>query len=397
MEKRLPEKLPKNIKAMGVVSFLNDLSSDMIFPFIPLFLTSVLHASLSFVGLVEGVADATASVLKIFSGRLSDTTRQRKPFVVLGYSLSALAKPLLSVATAPWHVLAVRFLDRVGKGTRDAPRDALISFSVRHASYGKAFGFHKAMDTMGAALGPLVAMILLPLLNNNLRSLFLLSCVASFFAVLVIVLFVKEKHPSAPLQSGEGDPVRVRSLGAPFFAFLCVALLFSLGKPSEAFLILRAKDVGIPLLLIPLLYFISNITFAMLAMPFGILGDRVGKRRVFLYGLLLLSLIYAGFSLTQDPQFMWMLFALFGVYSALSEGIGRAIVADLVAPAARGTAFGVFNGLTGIALLPGSLLFGFLAQRFGNTTAFLSSSGIILASALFFMILRSRMKTKQLS
>ncbi len=410
--------LSPNVIWMGVVSFLNDLSSDMIFPFIPIFLTSVLGASLTFVGLVEGIADATASILKIVSGRISDRWQRRKPFVVFGYSLSALAKPILAAAMAPWHVLGIRFLDRVGKGMRDAPRDALISFSTDRAAYGRAFGFHRGMDTLGAALGPLIAFTVLPFLGGNYRSLFLLSFVASFLAVLILVAFVRETAmngsqspgmPSAPVgrpidtdglrpivtdirrecatNPSTGSRTRWTMLGAPFFLFLAVATVASLGKASEAFLILKASDVGVAIILLPILYFVFNITSAVLATPFGIVADRVGKRNTFVAGLILFAAVYLGFAFFATPQTIWFLFIAYGVYAALTEGVGRAIVAGLVPAEARATAFGIYSAATGLALLPASLVFGFVSQRFGSAWAFSYGAALVLAAAVGFLFM----------
>lgn len=372
---------------MGFVSFLNDLSSDMIFPFIPIFLTSVLGASLTFVGLVEGLADATASILKIASGWISDKTQTRKPFTVVGYSLSALTKPILSLAAAPWHVLAVRFIDRVGKGTRDAPRDALISFSIERKFYGRAFGFHRAMDNLGAAIGPLLAFIILPLIAHNLRTLFLLSFVASFFAVLILVIFVKEVKPDH-IFTTELKLAGLRKLGVPFFIFLGIATLFSLGKASDAFLILEARQVGVALSLIPILYFTSNITFSILSTPLGMLGDRFGKRWVFTFGLAVLALTYAGFALFRSASAMWPLFIAYGLYGALTEGVAKAIVADLVKAEVRGTAYGFFNAFTGAALLPGSVIFGYLFQHLGASFAFSYGAALAILAAVIFTLIR---------
>ncbi len=426
--------LAPNVIWLGVVSLLNDLSSDMIFPFIPIFLTSVLGASLTFVGLVEGIADATASILKIWSGWLSDRWGRRKSFAVFGYALSAVAKPVLAAATLPWHVLGVRFMDRVGKGARDAPRDALISFSAERSTLGRAFGFHRAMDTLGAALGPLAAFAILPFIDENYRTLFLLSFVASFFAVLILAFFVREvrsdgspapgeeqpgvaaPEAAAPRQvvadilpriSPEEPPVnqgnkeamqhggttagrsgRLALLGAPFFIFLGVATLASLGKASEAFLILQAREVGVALRFLPLLYFSSSITFALLATPLGVVADRVGKRNTFTVGLAVFALAYAGFAFTTSPRFFWALFAVYGLYAALTEGVGRAIVAGFVPPAARATAFGIYNAATGFALLPASIIFGYLAQHFGSRVAFSYGAGLAIIAALLFIVMR---------
>lgn len=399
---------PQNVVWMGVVSFLNDLSSDMIFPFIPIFLTSVLGASLTFVGLIEGIADATASILKVASGWLSDRWQKRKSLTVLGYSLSAISKPFLAAATMPWHALGVRFLDRVGKGTREAPRDALISFSVDRAELGRAFGFHRAMDTLGAALGPLIAFAVLPFINQNYRVLFLLSFVASVGAVLIIIFFVREVaangqevtpsnfQNTATIQDDPGNAARTRStaknifvnLGAPFFLFLIVATIASLGKASEAFLILRARELGIAIVLIPILYFAYNIVSASLATPFGMLADRIGKRNMFVIGLFLFAGTYVGFAFATRWAMVWIFFIMYGMYVALTDGVGRAVVAGLVGPNVRATAFGIYNACTGIALLPASVFFGYISQHFGSKTAFLYGAGIAIIAGLLFLFLR---------
>ncbi len=408
MQQRKVFGLSPNVVWMGVVSFLNDLSSDMIFPFIPIFLTSVLGASYAFVGLVEGIADATSSILKIASGWLSDKLAKRKRLVVIGYSLSALAKPFLAAAAVPWHVLGVRFMDRVGKGMRDAPRDALISFSTERAILGRAFGFHRAMDTLGAALGPLVAFAVLPFINQNYRTLFLLSFIASFFAVLILIFFVRELRPGVGETAGAAAPkerplvvdVRViesrrhgtpnkpsglKLLGWPFFLFLGVATLASLGKASEAFLILKASEVGVALALLPILYFVFNVTFALLSAPLGMVADRVGKRNTFMAGLLVFSAVYFGLAFGATSSTIWFLFAFYGLYAALTEGVGRAIVAGLVRPEVRATAFGIYNASTGLALLPSSVIFGYLSQRFGSPIAFSYGAGLALAAVVVFL------------
>src|SRR3989344_2236839 len=335
--------LSRNVISMGAVSFLNDLSSDMIFPFIPIFLTSVLGASTAFVGLVEGIADATASILKVVAGRLSDKWGVRKPFTVFGYSLSAIMKPLLAFTTAPWQVLFARFMDRVGKGFRDAPRDALISLSCEKKYLGRAFGFHRGADTFGAALGPLLAFFLLPFIDNNLRTLFLLSFIASFFAVLILQLFVRE-----------------------------------------------VKNGGVALALLPIIYFVYNITFALFSTPAGILSDKIGRRNTFMVGMLIFSMTYFLFARLHSVSAIWILFAVYGFYSAFTEGIGRAIVADLVEEKLRATAFGIYNAFNGIALLPASLIFGFLWDKFGVATAFNWGAGLALAAFFVFLFLRFR-------
>lgn len=390
--------LSRNVVFLGAVSFLNDLASDMVFPFIPIFLTSVLGAGVVFVGLVEGVADATASILKIVSGRVSDKLRVRKPIIVFGYSLSALAKPILALAAAPWHVLVVRFLDRVGKGARDAPRDALLSVSIPRQNVGRAFGFHRGADTLGATLGPLLAFILLPWLDNNLRSLFLLSFVASFFAVLVLQFFVREVRREETPPSEEITPrfesFRLRSLGLPFLMFLVAATIFALAQASEAFLLLRARDFGLALALLPIIYFVSNLTLTVFSTPVGILSDKIGHRNTFMIGMLIFSGTYFFFARASSLAAVWILFALFGLYKAFTEGVGRAVVADLVQEKLRATAYGFYNAFVGLAALPASLVFGFLWARFGPAIPFYYGAALALIALTLFLFLRIKYPQK---
>ena len=382
--------LSKNVISMGTVSFLNDLSSDMIFPFIPAFITTVLGGSAVFVGAIEGVADATQSIVKIFSGRFSDKWDKRKPFVVFGYSLSAFSKPLLALAGTPWHVLGVRFLDRFGKGTRDAPRDALISFSTEHKTIGRAFGFHRGADTLGAAIGPLIAILILPAIGNNLRTLFLLSFVASAVAVFILSFSVKEvtrdrksESPAIALPSG----FRFSDLGAPFLVFLISATIFNLGRISEVFFLLHAQNIGIALMFLPLVYVVYSMSFALFSAPAGILADHIGHRNTFMAGMLVFSataLLFASANLSS----IWMIVGLYGLYSALTEGVGKAIVANLVDERLLGTAFGIYSACTGIALLPASIIFGILWVKFGPETSFLWSALLGILALLIFLFLR---------
>lgn len=384
--KKLFSYLPSNIKFLGLVSFLNDLSSDMIFPVIPVFLTTVLGASFMFVGVVEGIADSTASIIKMVSGRLSDRVGRRKIFAVWGYSISGLAKPLLALSLAPWHVLIVRFFDRVGKGTRDAPRDALISLSVEKKDLGKAFGFHRGADTLGSSIGPLIAVAFLYFYPGRYRTLFLLSFVASFFAIIVVIRFVKEIHTGQ--ESIKKPEFKITFLGISFFIFLVAATLFSLGRVSDAFLLLKARNAGAAVAFLPILYFLANITHALIAAPAGAIADKMGRRNTFKIGMFMFAASYYLFSVISSPSLMWFLFIFYGLSSAFTEGVGRAIVADLVLPEFRGTAYGIYNAFTGLALLPASLIFGFLADRHGFQTAFLYASVISLGSLLIFLSMR---------
>ncbi len=395
MDEKTPQKspflfgLPRNVIGMGAVSFLNDLSSDMIYPFIPAFLIGVLGATPAFVGLVEGVADATASILRLVSGALSDALRRRKPIVVWGYAISAVSKPLLAFAVLPWHALGVRFLDRVGKGAREAPRDALISSSVTRERAGRAFGFHRGADTLGAALGPLVAFLVLPLIGHNIRTLFLLSFVASVAAIIILVLVVREIKPPAVVPAAVRPHIRIRVAAHPsFFIFLTAATIFSLGRASDVFILLRAQSLGFALMVLPLLYAAYNIAGALLATPAGVLSDRLGHRATYMVGMGVFAVSYVLFGLARTAWVLWPLVLFYGCSAALTDGVGRAIVARLVDEEERGSAYGIYGACTGIAALPASFFFGFLWQNYGPAVPFYTGASLAVLAYLIFLILR---------
>jgi MFS family permease len=378
--------LPREVRTLGVVSLLTDASSEMIFPLLPAFLTGPLRAGPRFVGLVEGVAEATATAFRIASGRLADRLRRRKPLIVGGYALSSAARPLIAAAALPWHVLGLRFLDRVGKGTRGAPRDALMADVTPAAERGRAFGFQRAMDHAGAMLGPLIASALLAL-GTPLRTVFALAAVPAVASVLVLVFGLRERDGSAPAvdppppatapASGPLGPHPAAERGLR--AYLWVLALFTLGNSSDAFLLLRAQDVGLALPLVPLLWAFHHLVKSAASTHGGRLSDRIGRRRAILAGWALYAAAYAGFALARAAWQIWPLFALYGAFHALTEGPERALVAELAREGARGQAFGLFHAVSGGMLLPASLLTGALWQAYGPAVALMS--GAVLAGA----------------
>lgn len=374
------EKIPKNVKVLGVVSFFNDASTDMIYPLIPVFLTKYLGATLPMVGLIEGLAESTASLMKVFAGFISDKLHKRKPLTVLGYSMSMIAKPFLAFATAPWHVLFVRFADRVGKGIRQAPRDALIAESTDPAHLGLAYGFHKMMDTLGAFAGPLLAVLLLPILNENLRSLFLLSFVASALAVTTLVLFVKEKpdgEKRTPLPK-----LSIKSLPAKYRWFLLALAVFTIGNSSDAFLFLRAQNLGIAVYLIPVLYALSNLFFASLASYFGKLADKIGPYKIITAGYLIFAITYFCFGSAQSSIIVWLLFPLYGVFSAMTDGVQKVVAIQIGDPQLKGTMIGLMHTTLGIFQLPASIIAGFLWAKIGVGVPFYFGSVTALIAAV---------------
>lgn len=376
-------KIPKNVKILGVVSLLNDASTDMVYPLIPVFLTKVLGASLPMVGLIEGIAESTASLMKVFAGFISDKLHRRKPLTVFGYGLSMIAKPLLAFATAPWHVLLVRFTDRIGKGIRQAPRDALIAESTAPEHLGLAYGFHKMMDTCGAFLGPILAVLLLPILNENLRSLFLLSFVASALAVTTLVIFVKEKpdsryHPPLPKLS-------IKLLPKKYRWFLLALAIFTLGNSSDAFLFLRAQNLGVAVYLVPVLYALGNIVFASLASYFGKLADKIGPYKIIISGYLVFAVAYFSFGAAQTAWLVWLLFPLYGVFSAMTDGVQKVVAVQMGDPELKGTMIGLMHTTLGIFQLPASVIAGFLWAKIGVGVPFYFGGIMALIAALMLV------------
>lgn len=371
-----PARIPKNVLILGLVSFLTDASSDMIYPLLPLFLSDVLGSSMLFIGLIEGVAESTASILKVFSGWLSDRLGKRKLLVALGYGISSAGKPILSLVTAGWHVLLLRFGDRFGKGVRTSPRDALIADSASEERRGLAYGFHRAMDSAGAVVGPLLAFLLLPLVNENYRVLFLIASIPAVLAVLILILFVKEGKSFKEKITSLTRP-KLSDFGPKFRIFIVGVVLFSLGNSSDAFLFIRARDLNVELVHIPILWLILHVVYTLVSSPAGALSDRIGRKNLIISGLFIYSLAYAGFAFATRSVHVWILFGVYGLYYGLANGAMRALVADLAGEKRRALAFGVYHGAMGLTALPASLLFGWIWQSLGVSAAF--GFGAVLA------------------
>jgi len=370
--------LSSNILCLGLVSLFTDLSTEMAYPIIPVFLKEVLKVQPLFIGLIEAIAESTASILKTFSGYISDRLKKRKLFIFLGYSLSALVKPLLAFATQGWHVLMVRFSDRVGKGIRTAPRDALIADSAKDAYFGRTYGFHRALDTLGAMLGPLTAFIILALSQNNYRLLFGLAAVPGIIAIAIVLLGVREIVPEAK----RIIKFSFRQIDKRLKALLIIMVIFTLGNSSDAFLILRARNIGVSATMIPLLWLVFNISYFLWAYPAGILSDRIGRRKTIFLGLMIFSLCYTAFSFNHSPLLIWFIFIIYGLYYGFTEGNLRAYVADLTTSEIRATVFGIYHTVVGITLLPANILMGFLWQKFGFQTALLLGASLSLVSGI---------------
>ena len=383
--------LGRNVIALGVVSFFTDVSSEMIYPLLPLFLTATLGASASALGAIEGAAETTASLLKLASGWWSDRVQRRKPLVVAGYTLAALARPLVAAAQSVGQVLAVRLTDRVGKGIRNSPRDALIADSVDPSIRGRAFGFHRAADHAGAVVGPLLAFVLLQVAGMELREVFWLALVPGAAAVVAVTLFVRDvpRPPDAtpsPRDAPRAIPAESR-LPRPFWAYLAVVLVFTLGNSTDAFLLLRASQLGVPTALIPILWAALHVVKSIASPPGGALADRVGRLPALAIGWGIYAAAYAGFALATAPWHAWALFLAYGLFFALAEPAERALVADFVPASRRGTAFGWFHLAVGLGMLPASVMFGLVWDAAGPRAAFLLGAALSLAACLGLALL----------
>ena len=390
--------LNPNVFFLGMVSLLTDISSEMIFTLIPLFLSNVLGATTTIIGLIGGLSESTDAIFRIFSGWFSDKIGKRKSLAVFGYSISTIAKFFMYLATSWGSVLAIRFSDRVGKGMRTSPRDALVADSVSAEERGKGFGLHRAMDTFGAVLGLAVAAIIIYLVQGgglqlNLETyqwLVLVGIVPAVLAVLVLVIFVRERGRKPPPDSSHLGLTLSRFPGGfdtRFKVFLAIMAVFTLGNSSDFFVILRAQSLEAPLINVVLMLVLFNITYALTSLPAGMLSDKLGRRRVITLGWFIYALVYLGFALTSNLWQVWLLFAAYGVYYGVVEGVARAFVADLVAEEKRGTAYGLYHGVVGLTLLPASLIAGWLWQAFSPAAPFFFGAALAFLAMLGIMAL----------
>jgi MFS family permease len=379
-------RLSRTVKVLGLVSLFTDASTEMIYPLLPIFLTSVLGAGAAFLGVIEGIAEGTASILKGFSGYFSDRLQKRKALILAGYGLSTFTKPFFAAADAVWQVLLVRFVDRVGKGIRTAPRDALIAETTDPEIRGKAYGFHRAMDTLGAAIGPALAFLLMWLLRDQGNSAYRWVFLAAFFPGLIalglIVFALREKS----LDTRERFPsLRLAGFQRGYKMLLLVVAVFMLGNSSDAFLLLRAQNLGMKPYIIPLLWMVFNLVYSVVSTPGGMLSDRIGRKKTLLIGFVLYGLIYLGFGFANKLVYMWLLMAAYGIFYGLTHGVLSAYVADLAPPEMQGTAFGVYQVTDGISKLFASIIFGVIWQSsrsHGPASAFFFGAAMAMAAAL---------------
>ena len=367
--------LPRNVWAVGFTSMFMDISSEMVLNILSLFLSNVLGVQTSIIGLIDGVAEATASILKLFSGWLSDRIGGRKWLAVIGYGISAVFKPLFYIANSWGLVAGVRWADRVGKGIRTAPRDALVADSVDAQNRGLAFGFHRAMDTAGAMVGLLIAALVVWLTQKNdlllsratFQTIVLVSLIPAILAVLTLAFGAKDV---AVKGKREAPRISLKSMGKPFSIFLVIVSLFTLGNSADSFLVLRAQNLGVSVLGILLMLAIFNLIYALISTPAGSLSDRIGRRKLIVGGWLVYAVIYLGFAAARSSWQVWVLYAVYGLYYGMAYGSANALVADLVPEHLRGTAYGTYNAVIGLLAFPASFIAGVLWQGLGKWAGF---------------------------
>lgn len=372
-----------NIIILGLVSLLTDVSTEMVYPLLPMFLTQTLGASPAILGLIEGIAESVASLLRVFSGYISDRVGRRKPLAIVGYAASTLGKVFLVVAQAWPTVLAGRLVDRFGKGVRTAPRDALIADSADPARRGRAYGLHRAMDSLGATLGVIIAIVLLRSGAANVRAIFLWSLIPAALGVGVLFFARDVRSQRVGMQA---PVLRWSVLPAKLRAYLLVVFLFTLGNSSNQFLLLRAQNLGVATAAVLVLYLVFNITYTVVAYPAGRLSDWVGRRTLLVAGYALYGLVYLGFGLASSPRSLWVLFPVYGLYMGISDGVEKALVADLAPTSIRATAIGLHATLVGIGLLPASLLAGWMWTSLGPAVPFYFGGILGCAAALAVLV-----------
>jgi MFS family permease len=372
----------KNIFYTGLTSFLTDTSTKMVYSIMPLFLMSI-GASKTTLSVIEGIAESTAALVKTWSGFWSDKIGRNKPFMLIGYAVTAIITPFYALVVSPMQVLYLRFIERFGKGIRTAPRDSLVAGSATDGNMGKSFGFHKAMDNSGAILGPLLAFAVLQLFPGDYRKVFWLGAIPAFLGILTIVLLIKEaKKPKESLYK----KFRFRDFPKKYYLLLVIIFLFTLGNSTDALLIVKASEVGVKIGYIPLVYLIFNAVSVLFSIPFGALSDRIGREKLLIFGYLVYAGVYFGFGNTTQISTIIMLFALYGLYSAATDGIQKAFVSDFLDKNKQGTGLGIYNALLGITLLPASIIAGVLYDKVNSSVPFYFGAATALLSALLMLV-----------
>ncbi len=389
------KKIPRNVFVLGLVSFFNDLASEMIYPIVPIFLTTVLHASLPIVGIIEGIAEAIASISKYFFGAVADYFQKRKVFVVFGYTFGAISKVLIGLAYTWPLVLFARIIDRLGKGLRTAPRDSILLENATIENKGFIFGFHRAFDSLGAVFGPLTALLILYLLKENIRLTFFIAFIPAVIAIVLLVILVKEKKKEVVPIEREFVKINWKMLDPKLKLFLLISFLFSLGNSSDAFLLLYAKYLGLTTTLVVLAYVLYNISQTAFSTPAGSLADKFGAKKIYLGGLLVFSVIYFFFGLTKQSMWLWILFPLYGIYIAATDGVSKSYIAEFITKKESGTYFGAYYTLTAIGAFLASAIGGLLWNKVNPSATFYYGSILSFVAFMVLLLFSNRLYRKK--
>ncbi len=388
-------KIPRNVFLLGLVSFFNDVASEMIYPIVPIFLTAVLGTPVAIVGLIEGFAEFTASISKFLFGYISDYFQKRKPFVALGYSFGAISKVLIGLATTWPLVLFARFIDRTGKGLRTAARDSLLLENTTPTNKGFIFGFHRAFDSLGAVFGPLIALVLLDIFKDNMRQVFYIASIPATIGVLLLLWLVKEKKKDEKIYPRKFVKLSWKAISPKLRLFLIVNFLFAIGNSSDAFLLLQAKNLDMTTTLVVLVYVLYNVSQTIFATPAGQLADKIGSRKVFTGGMLVFAVVYLLFGLVTNPVWLWILFPIYGIYIAATDGVSKAYIANFVTKEESGTFFGLQQTLIAIAGFLASVVGGLLWSKIGPHATFWYGSLMATVAFLYLLSVEKRIQTKR--
>ena len=377
-----------NIIFLGLVSFFADISSEMVYPIIPLYLTAAFGATPLLVGFIEGIAESLASLLKVYSGYLTDKYQKKKPVAFIGYATGLIYKIALLVSTSWTGILISRIIDRIGKGIRTSPRDVMVSESAKETDRGQAFGIHKALDMLGSAIGIILSYFILLRFKDNTSSyklIFIISIIPAVIALLMFI-FIKEKNTVYPQKERQGFFNQFKNLDQKLKMYLLISMIFTLGNSSNSFLLLRANTAGFDATSVILLYFIYNVTASLLAIPFGRMSDRFGRKNILVTGYIIFAVVYFSFGIADTKMGFMLLFMLYGIYTATTAGVERALITDIAPANLKGTMLGLQQTIVGISLFFASIIFGFLWNNFGSFIPFAFGATLSLISAILLMI-----------
>ncbi len=378
------KKVPRTVFILGLVSFFNDLASEMIYPIVPVFLTTVLHTSIPIVGFIEGFVEALAAITKYFFGAYSDFLQKRKVFVTMGYTFAAISKVLIGLAYGWPMVLFARIVDRTGKGLRTAPRDSILLENTNEKDRGYIFGFHRAFDSLGAVFGPLVALLVLRVLHDNIRETFFIAAIPAFIAIILLIIFVKEKK-KVEVKENKFVKIDFRNLDHKLKIFLIISFIFAAGNSSDAFLLLNAKNLGLATTSVVLVYVLYNISQTIFATPLGSLSDKLGAKKVFAGGMLVFSVVYFAFGITKTSDLLWLLFPIYGIYIAATDGVSKAYLSEFISKTESGTYFGAYYTIIAIGTFLASFIGGLLWKFISPSATFYYGSLMAFIAFLLFL------------